>query len=191
MIGREIGTLLPTLESNLKPVSVNYEAVAESDVKSKTAYRQFFDKRHGVRALPELQPGDAVRVKPDQQKEWKTPGVVIAKSSVPRSYVVKTPQSIVRRNRRHLRPVTGPIEVEKFAELEPDVEPERDLSPKSSPTDVQETSPTVTHCKVPLVTQPHPDLTSSRQALTKPPGAEVRALSGRVVRKPFRFRADI
>ena len=100
-----------------------------------------------MRALPELQPGDAVRVKLDQQKEWKTPRVVIAKSSVPRSYVVNTPQSIVRQNRRHLRPATSPIEVEKFAELEPDVEPEQDLSPKSSTADVQESTPTVTHCK--------------------------------------------
>ena len=191
MMEREIRSLLPTLESNLKPILVNYEAVAERDVKSKTAYRQSFDKRHGVRTLPELQPGDAVRVKLDQQKEWKTPGVVIAKSSVPRSYVVKTPQSIVRRNWRHLSPATSPIEVEKFAELKPDVEPEQNLGPKSSTADVQEATPTVTHCKVPLVTQPHPDLTSSYQTLTKRPGAEVRTSSGRVVRKPIRFREDI
>ncbi|KAL9963006.1 hypothetical protein ACROYT_G032167 [Oculina patagonica] len=91
MMGREICTLLPTLESNLKPISVSYKAVAERDEKSKTAYRQSFDKRHGVRKLPELQPGDAVHMKLDQQKGWKTPGVVIAKSSTPRSYVIETP----------------------------------------------------------------------------------------------------
>ena len=191
MMGREIRTLLPTLESNLKPISVNYEAVAERDERSKTAYRQSFDKRHGVRNLSELQPGDAVLMKLDQQKGWKTPGVVIAKSSMPRSYVVKTPQSVVRRNRRHLRPVTGPLDVEKLAELEPDIEPVQDLSPKSSTADVQESSPTMTHCKVPLVTQPHPDLMSSHQTLTDPSGTEVRTSSGRVVRKPIRFREDI
>ena len=130
MMGREIRTLLPTLESNLKPISVPYEAVAERDEKSETAYRQSFDKRHGVQAQSELQPGDAVHLKLDQQKGWKTPGVVIAKSSTPRSYVIKTPQNIVRRNRRHLRPATSPIEVEKFAELEPDLDPEQELSLK-------------------------------------------------------------
>ena len=98
MMGREIRTLLPTLESNLKPLSVSYEAVAERDEKSKTAYRQSFDKRHGVRALSQLQPGDAVHMKLDQQKGWKTPGVIIAKSSTPRSYLIKARQSIVRRN---------------------------------------------------------------------------------------------
>ena len=44
MMGREIHTLLPTLESNLKPISVSYKAVAERDEKSKTAYQQSFDK---------------------------------------------------------------------------------------------------------------------------------------------------
>ena len=190
MMGREIRTLLPTLESNLKPISVSYEAVAERDEKSKTAYRQSFDKRHGVRTLPELQPGDAVHMKLDQQKGWKTPGVVIAKSSTPRSYVIETPQSIVRRNRRHLRPTTSPIEIEKFAELEPDIEPERDPSPKSATADVQELPPTVTQCKAPLVTQPHPDLKSSHGTLTKSSGAKVKTSSGRVVRKPIRFRED-
>ena len=104
MMGREIRTLLPTLESNLKPISVSYEAIAERDEKSKTAYQQSFDKRRGVRKLSELQPGDAVHMRLDQKKGWKTPGVVIAKSSTPRSYVIETPQSIVRRNRRNLRP---------------------------------------------------------------------------------------
>ena len=181
MMGREIRTLLPTLESNLKPISVSYEAVAERDEKSKAAYRQSFDKRHGVRTLPELQPGDAVHMKLDQQKGWKTPGVVIAKSSTSRSYVIETPQSIVRRNRRHLRPTTNPIEIEKFAELEPDI---------SATADVQELPPTVTRCKVPLVTQPHPDLKSSHGTLTKSSGAEVKISRGRVVRKPIRFRED-
>ena len=118
-------------------------------------------------------------MKLDQQKGWKTPGVVIAKSSTPRSYVIETPQSIVRRNRRHLRPTTSPIEIEKFAELEPDIEPEQDPSPKS-----------VTQCKAPLVTQPHPDLKSSHGTLTKSSGAEVKTSSGQVVRKPIHFRED-
>ena len=87
----------------------------------------------------------------------------------------------MRRNSRHLRPTTNPIEVEKFAELEPDIEPEQDLSPKSATADVQELPPTVTQSKVPLVTQPHPDLKSSRGTLTKSSGAGVRTSSGRVV----------
>ena len=65
MMGREIRTLLPILKSNLKPVLPNHEAVTRRGEKTETAYRQYFDKRRGVRTFPDLQPGDSVRVKLD------------------------------------------------------------------------------------------------------------------------------
>ena len=43
--------------------------------------------------------------------ECKTPGKVIARSYTPRSYVIQTPCSVMRRNRRHLRRVTSPNRV--------------------------------------------------------------------------------
>ena len=124
MMGREARTLLPTLESNLRPVLQSQEAVTRKDEKTKAAYRQYFDQRHGVRTLPDLQPGDSVRVKLDQQKGWKTPGKVIARSLTPRSYVVQTPFSVVRRNRRHLRPATSPRRLEIPDEQDLDQDPE-------------------------------------------------------------------
>lgn len=108
MMGREIRTLLPTLESNLKPVLPNHEAAAKKNEQSKTAYRQYFDTRHVVRLLSNLQPGDSVHVKLDQQKGWKTPGKVIARRPTPRSYAIQTPFRVVRRNRRHLRTAASP-----------------------------------------------------------------------------------
>ena len=71
MMGREIRTLLPTLESNLKQVLPSQEALARKDEETKTAYRRHFDKRHGVRPLSDLQPGPSVRVKLDQQKSME------------------------------------------------------------------------------------------------------------------------
>ena len=85
MMGREIRILLPTLESNLKPVVPNQEAVTSKDAKTKTTYLQYFDNRHGVKSLPDLQPGDVVSVKLDQQKGWNTPGKVIGRSYTPSS----------------------------------------------------------------------------------------------------------
>jgi len=76
-----------------------------------------------------------------------------------------------------MRPTTNPIKVEKFAELEPDMETEQDLSPKSA-TDVEELPQTVTQCKVPLVTHPHSDPKSPHGTLTKSSGAEARTSSG-------------
>ena len=59
----------------MKPVVPNQEAVTSKDEKAKTTYHQYFDKRHGVKSLPDLQPGDVVSVKLDQQKGWKTPAL--------------------------------------------------------------------------------------------------------------------
>ena len=63
-----------------------------------------------MQTLPELQPGDSVQVKLDQQRLWKTPGKVIARRPVPRSYIIQTPNSVVRRNRRQMRTVNSPAE---------------------------------------------------------------------------------
>ena len=77
-----------------------------------------------MRILPDLQPGDSVRLKLDQQKGWKTAGKVIARSLTPRSYVVQTPLSVVRRNRRHPRPATSPgrLEIPDKHDLDQDSE---------------------------------------------------------------------
>ena len=61
------------------------EAVTRKDEQSKTAYHQYFDKRHGLRPLPDLQPDDSFRVKLEQQKGGKTSGKGIARSPTARS----------------------------------------------------------------------------------------------------------
>ena len=185
MMGREIRTLLPTLKSNLKPVLQNHEAVTRKDEKSKTAYRQYFDRRHGVRTLPDLQPGDSVRVKLDQQKGWESPGKVIARSTAPRSYIIQTPLSVARRNCRYLRTVTSPGRFEKPDEQDLDLEPESQAegsglgSPHAEP---EEPPQTVKPCKV------MPTVPSSANTQFSSPQPEVRTSSGCVVRKPAQFR---
>ena len=178
MMGREIFTLLLTLESNLKPIFPNQEAVTSKDEKAKTTYRQYFDKRHGVKSLPDLQPGDVVSVKLDQQKGWKTPWKVIARSYTPWSYVIQTPSSVMRRNRRHLRRVTSPNRVEI-----PD-EPELDLEPDLQAEDPSAGSP---HAEPQQIVKPC-ELAGASSADVQPSFPEVRTSSGRVVRKPGRLR---
>ena len=183
MMGREMRTLLPTLESNLKPVFPNQEVVVSKDEKAKTTYCQYFDNRHGVRPLPELQPGDLVSVKLDQQKGWKTPGKVIAKSSTPRSYVIQTPSSMVRRNRRHLRRMTSPNRVEI-----PD-EPELDLELELQAEDPSAGSPDAEPEEPPQIAKPcRVMMAGASSASVQPSLPEVRTSTGRVVRKPARFR---
>ena len=123
MMAREIRTLLPTLKSNLKPVLPSHEAVTKKDDQLQTSKRQYFDKRREVRPLLDLQPGDSVRVKLDQQKGWKMSGKVIARSPTPRSYVIQTPFRKVRRNCRHLRTAISADRVEMPDEQDLDLEP--------------------------------------------------------------------
>ena len=183
MMGREIRTLLPTLESNLKPVVPNQEAVTSKDEKTKTTYCQYFDKRHGVKPLPDLQPGDVLSVKLDQQKGWKTPGKIIARSYTPRSYVIQTPSSVMRRNRRNLRRVTSLNSVEI-----PD-EPELDLELESQAEDLNAESPDAEpDTPLPIVKPSRTMMEGASSASVRPSLPEVRTSSGRVVRKPARFR---
>ena len=136
-----------------------------------------------MKPLPDLQPGDVVSVKLDQQKGWKMPGKVIAKSYTPRSYVIQTPSSVMRRNRRHLRRVTSPNRVEI-----PD-EPELDLELESQAEDLNAESPDAEPDTPQQIAKPsRAMMEGASSASVQPILPEVRTSSGRVVRKPARLR---
>ena len=105
--GRRLRTTLPSLPSALKPRAVQQDKVRELDAKFKARQKAGYDRRHGVRSLPNLQPGEPVLVKLDGQKGWRQPAVV--KDIVaPRSYLLETAGGgQLRRNRKHLRPDTA------------------------------------------------------------------------------------
>lgn len=108
LMGRKIRTTLPTLEKNLLPKWPSRTAVREKDRREKAKQAHYFNRRHGARPLPALQPGDVVLSKLDHEKSWSLPAVVSSEVTTPRSFVIRAQQGAeLRRNRRHLRP--GPI----------------------------------------------------------------------------------
>ena len=134
-----------------------------------------------MRPLRDLQPGDSVREKVDQQKVWKTPGTVIGRSPVPRSYNIPTPKGVVRRNRRHLGTVNSPRRVHDEQEVDVDMEPRAEGPVAGSPHPESEEPPQI---ETPgSVTSAVPTCASEQPSLT-----EVRTSSGRIVRKPSRFK---
>uniref|UniRef100_A0AAV2MD64 Uncharacterized protein n=1 Tax=Knipowitschia caucasica TaxID=637954 RepID=A0AAV2MD64_KNICA len=113
LMGRKIRTNLPTLEKNLNPKWPNKKMVLKKDAVEKARQAFYFNRRHGVRPLPPLRPGDAVVAKLDQDKAWVTPATVSSEGVTPRLYILKTPQGVMfRRNRRHLRTdYSAPIDI--------------------------------------------------------------------------------
>lgn len=104
MLGRQIKTTVPTLDTVLSPKWPDLEAVRQADARAKEGYKHAFDRRHGARALPPLAPGASVTVKLDNESGWTTSGMVHSIHPAPRSYLVQTDRGVLRRNRRHLRP---------------------------------------------------------------------------------------
>uniref|UniRef100_A0A3P8S1I8 Integrase catalytic domain-containing protein n=1 Tax=Amphiprion percula TaxID=161767 RepID=A0A3P8S1I8_AMPPE len=109
LMGRKIRTTLPVLEKSLLPKWPNRAMVRNKDSCEKIKHAYFFNRRHGARALPVLQPGDAVFSKLDHEKSWSLPATVQRESTTPRSIIITTSQGTeLRRNRRHLQ--SAPIQ---------------------------------------------------------------------------------
>ena len=106
LMGRKIRTTLPILEKSLLPKWPNKIVVKNKDRSEKFKHAYYFNRRHGARALPVLQPGDTVYSKLDHEKSWSRPATVQGESMTPRSIIITTSQGTeLRRNRRHLQAV--------------------------------------------------------------------------------------
>ena len=109
LMGRKIRTTLPTLERNLQPSWPDGQRIRQKDEAEKKKQAFYYNRRHGARPLPPLQPGGNVLTKLDHQKSWTAPAVVTAESVTPRSYIIQTQQGVrLRRNRRHLQEMPAP-----------------------------------------------------------------------------------
>uniref|UniRef100_A0A3Q1HAR0 Gypsy retrotransposon integrase-like protein 1 n=2 Tax=Acanthochromis polyacanthus TaxID=80966 RepID=A0A3Q1HAR0_9TELE len=109
MTGRHIRTTLPMLDNKMQFEPANKQSILLKDTQTKSSYKFFHDRHHSARPLPELLPGQDVRVKLDGEKVWKTSAKVLSKCDEPRSYLVKMDNGAVsRRNRRHLQLIPDP-----------------------------------------------------------------------------------
>ena len=104
--GRQLRTKVPVLPERLQPVSHNDREIRRADEKSKETYKKQYDAKHGARALPVLQPQDCVLIKTDDEKTWQDFGRILRPADASgRSYLIKTPTGVIRRNRKHLQQV--------------------------------------------------------------------------------------
>ena len=101
LMGRRTRTQLPVSESLLKP-SHDSRKVQNALKKKQDTQKENYDR--GAKPLPELNPGDQIRVR--NENLWE-PGIVESKADTPRSYNISTDRGQqLRRNRRHLMKTT-------------------------------------------------------------------------------------
>ena len=101
LMGRRTRTQLPVNESLLKPSHDN-KKVQSALTKKQDTQKENYDR--GAKPLPELNPGDPIRVR--NENLWE-PGMVESKADTPRSYNISTDRGQrLRRNRRHLMKTT-------------------------------------------------------------------------------------
>ncbi|MGH0155592.1 UNVERIFIED_CONTAM: hypothetical protein FKN15_064112 [Acipenser sinensis] len=176
MMGCQIRTTVPMLEEKLKPKWISHRSVENKDRKAKETYKGFFNWRHSARALPELQSGQCVKVKLDDEKGWRTPDTVKSKPAEPRSYVVQTEDgTTLHRNRRHLQ-------------LVPSFQGENDA--RQNHSDCEAPQPTAAAEPEESATTPfNPPLSATAPSPPATPQLKVRTTSsGRIVKTPLRYR---
>uniref|UniRef100_A0A671M6W2 Reverse transcriptase/retrotransposon-derived protein RNase H-like domain-containing protein n=1 Tax=Sinocyclocheilus anshuiensis TaxID=1608454 RepID=A0A671M6W2_9TELE len=86
--------------SLLIPSLPDYTTVAAKEKGIREKQTASYNTRHRARQLSHLSSGQRVWI-----TDTKTEGTVVASHSAPRSYLVESPQGILRRNRRHLVPM--------------------------------------------------------------------------------------
>ena len=174
VMGRKIRTILPTLPVNLSPKIIERKSILGKDEGRKRANQIYYNRRHGTRKLPPLEPGTKVLQKLDHERQWTNPATVI-RSVAPRSYLIKTSFGTLRRNRKHLRPTST------FVSTPTSTLPDRD--------DVIVTEQQNVVPQTQGDTENH--LEPQEQAHGPPVGPTVLTTrSGRVVNPPARYRND-
>lgn len=93
IFGRKIQANLPTFNTYRQ----------EDEVGDALRQLRAVEDRTPRRPLPDLTPGQSVRIQDPVSKKWH-PGIVETKEEEPRSYLIKKPNgAILRRNRKHIR----------------------------------------------------------------------------------------
>ena len=101
---------------HLKPQLPNQVFFKESEEEYRVKQKQNFDDRHKAEQLEPLPSGATVYV-----TDMDCTGTVIRPSKKPKSYVVNSPTTVVRRNRVQLRNI--PTQVNKTEESEHKITP--------------------------------------------------------------------
>lgn len=101
LMGRRLRTTVPVLPAVLEPAIPDLQSLQCKEREKRWMDSRNYDRRHRVRNLSDMSPGDQVWI-----TDTRSTGTVTSAHESPRSYLVSGPQGTVRRNRRHLVPMS-------------------------------------------------------------------------------------
>ena len=138
-MGRKLKTRIPCHPEELKPNLPDYNVLRKKEKVYCDKMKENYNCRHRVTEGDQFSPGDNVWI-PDLQ----TPGTVLENHSLPRSLVIQTPKSTVRRNRRMVRRSGAPtpplIRCEEIIDV-PETQDLTDVGTPSTDVPCQVTTP--------------------------------------------------
>ena len=102
-MGRKLRSTLPLAPEKLAPKWPETEQLWKTELEYKHKQAEKYNRRRRASVLPELKPGNKVWV-----TDQSSPAVLVQKSPEHRSYIVKTDQSLLWRNWRHLVETPNP-----------------------------------------------------------------------------------
>lgn len=105
LFSRKIRTTVPTFQNLFQPLNLPREEIAKKEEANRMHQKQNYDKRHNAKELTKLHKNQPVWIV--DKREF---GKVIDKSKEPRSYIVQTSKSKLRRNRFHLIPTDDAVD---------------------------------------------------------------------------------
>ena len=100
LMGRKLRTTVPVFHTQLQPKWPDLDKLNETERSYRHKQQAYYNARHHAKPLPQLYPGQEVKIKTHAQ-----PGIVVEKSQSPRQYVIATPTTEVKRNRVQITPL--------------------------------------------------------------------------------------
>ena len=166
LFGRTLRTDLPQSSATLEPRTTHRDTVVLEHLHQKSRQKKAYDKHAGP-PLPKLPPGSYVYAKPpptSSAKAW-IPGEIVGPAG-PRSYLIQTGTSQIRRNRVQLQLAPSPSSFKPFQP--PSNKPQSYTSDSGTPQLSLGSNPIVDPAPVPTPTTPAPTASSPTNSGSPP-----------------------
>ena len=98
LMGRKLKTTVPIHPRQLVPKIPDVKLLRQCEEDYRLKMAENYNRRHKAKTQDELQCGNLAYV-PDM----KLDGTIVESAGKPRSYLIRTPKGVIRRNRKHLR----------------------------------------------------------------------------------------